>query len=426
MVTVEVVERVNASRADESRDAALKIQIAAEMDWERVRREARRRLDAEERGPVTLPESVTLRERLARPRQAPSYRLERWKPRHSRVMLAAQFKTGKTTLVGNYLRCVVDGDDWLGRYPVTPIDGRVALLDFEMSQGQLDDWLGAQHIRASDRIVVTSMRGQAAAFNPLDRTNAAEWAARFREQGVEDLVLDCLRPVLDALGLDEHRDAGRFLVPFDALLKAAQIDDALIVQHMGHIGERSRGDSRLRDWPDVEWRLVRQDENPASARYLSAYGRDVDVPESQLAYDPALRRLTLVGGSRQDAKTGRVLDAVIEALQATSERLTGRGIKDAMRHTEHGKDAIDAALREGVRQRRLSVEEGPRRSHLYQVSGSVRAVSAEQSEERVSECPSAFIEGGHTGHSATVFREVKKESVSDSDPREGNDFRPRP
>jgi hypothetical protein len=80
--------------------------------------------------------------------------------------------------------------------------------------------------------------------------------------------------------LDEHRDAGRFLVALDALLTEAGIPDALVVHHMGHVNERARGDSRMRDWPDVEWRLVRQDENPASARFLSAYGCDVDVPES--------------------------------------------------------------------------------------------------------------------------------------------------
>ena len=77
---------------------------------------------------------------------------------------------------------------------------------------------------------------------------------------------------------------------------------------MGHAGERSRGDSRLRDWPDVECRLVRDksndedgDTDPA-ARYLAAYGRDVDQPEQLLGYDGTTRRLTIAGGSRKDTK----------------------------------------------------------------------------------------------------------------------------
>ena len=90
---------------------------------------------------------------------------------------------------------------------------------------------------------------------------------------------------------------GAFLVPLDALLAEAGIPDALVVHHMGHTNERSRGDSRLRDWPDVEWRLMRKDDDPASARFFTAYGRDVDVEEQELGYDAATRRLTVVGGS---------------------------------------------------------------------------------------------------------------------------------
>jgi hypothetical protein len=73
-------------------------------------------------------------------------------------------------------------------------------------------------------------------------------------------------------------------VAFDALLRDVGPDDraadGMVVHHMGHAGERSRGDSRILDWPDASWKLVREDlDDPASPRYLSAFGRDVDVPE---------------------------------------------------------------------------------------------------------------------------------------------------
>ena len=200
-------------------------------------------------------------------------------------MLAAQFKAGKTTLVGNYIRSKVDGDPFLGRAKVTPITGTLVLIDLEMSASQLDAWLRAQGIRDDDRVVPIPLRGQAASFNLLDESLRAQWVARLRQAHAEDLVLDCLRPVLDALGLDEQREAGRFLVAFDALPARGRIPEALVIQHMGHGNERARGDSRLRDWPDAEWRLVRRDDDPASPRFITAYGRDVDVPESQLVYD---------------------------------------------------------------------------------------------------------------------------------------------
>ena len=88
---------------------------------------------------------------------------------------------------------------------------------------------------------------------------------------------------------------------------------------MGHQHERSRGDSRLQDWPDAIWRLNREDpNNPTSARYFSAVGRDVSVPEGRLSYDPTTRRLTYTAGSRSDAKAEGARVAIIRLLAGAS------------------------------------------------------------------------------------------------------------
>jgi hypothetical protein len=55
---------------------------------------------------------------------------------------------------------------------------------------------------------------------------------------------------------------------------------------------------------------------------LPAYGRDVDVPQSQLGYDHATRRLSIVGGSRRDRKINEALLAVIELLDRRDEALS--------------------------------------------------------------------------------------------------------
>lgn len=353
--------------------------VHAVLENERAKREARRLLDAEEHGAVDLPEILTLRDRLARPSQPVEYRIHGWQPQNTRAILAAQFKAGKTTLTGNLARCLVDGDPFLGRDRVTPIAGTVAILDFEMSQRQLDTWLRDQAIRHDDRVIPIPMRGHAAAFNILEPATRARWAHVLRRLDVAYVVIDCLRPILDALGLDEHREAGRFLVALDALLLDAAIPDALVVHHMGHTGERSRGDSRLRDWPDVEWRLVRQDDDPASPRFITAYGRDVDIPESQVEFDAPTRRLAIAGGSRHDAKSMEALDEVLALLSASPEPMSGRAIKQAMKDSDHARDTIDSALRLGGRTDALNVIQGPRNSKLYssvrvsgQCPGSVR------------------------------------------------------
>jgi hypothetical protein len=196
-----------------------------------------------------------------------------------------------------------------------------------------------------------ALRGKVATFNIVDPATRARWA---RHIGLGDVLLfDCLRPVLDALGLDESHDAGRFLVAFDALLAEAGIGEGGIAHHMGHVGERSRGDSRLRDWPDVEWRLVRDKSNddetdPAAARYFAAYGRDVDQPEQLLGYDPATRRLTIAGGSRKNAKAEALVTAVVQYV-ADNPRCAQDPIEKGTPGNDHDiRKARDLAVERGL------------------------------------------------------------------------------
>jgi hypothetical protein len=332
-----------------------------------------------------LPPFQSLRDQLALPMPPLVQRIQDFQITGTRVTLTAQFKTGKTTLRNNTIKSLIDGDRFLGAYDVRPVDGVVAVLDLELSDRMGLDWHRAAGIVHDDRVWPVFLRGRASSFNILDRGIRRAWAQHFRAVGVSYVILDCIRPLMDALGLDEHRDGGRILAAIDELLDAANVTEAMIVQHMGHTGERARGDSRFRDWPDAEWRLVRQTEDPASPRFLSAFGRDIDVRESQLDYDANTRCLTVSGGSRQDLKTEAALDAVIDAIDTQGS--SGRAIKTALRDSELPRQTIEDALAYGVRTGRLIVTDGAKRARIYQVSGSVPSVSR----NTVTKCPAAFI-----------------------------------
>ena len=331
----------------------------------RIRNEARRAVAAEEQGAVMVPEAITLRELLAEPDASTPMRIVDCQPKDSRVILAAQFKAGKTTLVANLIRSLRDGDPFLGKYAVARVEGTIALLDFEMSKEQLKRWYREQRIANDDRVIVFSMRGRAASFNLLDPQVRAEWAVRLRARGVTYLVIDCLRPILDALGLDEHHDAGAFLVPLDALLADAGIPDALVVHHMGHTEDRSRGDSRLRDWSDVEWRLLRKDDDPASVRFFTAYGRDVDLKEQQLGYDAEARQVTVVGGTRRDAKIEEALPVVLEFIISAATPPSRAVILKGLSGSEHTKNILIAAIKMGIERGQIVTKKGPRKSQLH-------------------------------------------------------------
>ena len=337
----------NTPEADDAYEAHLNAErrIHAHLETMRDRAEAGRRFKAEQLGALELPAVYTLDRFLAIPDEEVRYRIADVLAVGGHNVLAAQYKAGKTTLIGNLIRVLVDGGDFLGRHHTEPVQ-RVALIDNELDERTLRHWLRAQGIHNEAKVSLVPIRGKVASFNILDDSVRAQWAQMIRDADV--VILDCLRPVLDALGLDENKDAGRFLIAFDALLRECGASEALIVHHMGHNGERSRGDSRILDWPDATWKLVREDaENPDSARYFSAFGRDVNVPETLLEYDAEGRRLNSTGGNRAANRVANLLDDVI-AFVALNPGVSKTGIRNGL--PGDNKDlarATDAAVAQG-------------------------------------------------------------------------------
>lgn len=359
-------------------ELAFEREVAHELRKLRIREEAQRRARKARQGPTPRPAIVGLDAFLAVPDEPVAYRIDRLWPKGGRVVLAAQYKAGKTTMVGNLLRALVDSTPFLDTFAVEPFLGKVVLLDDELDENMVRRWLREQGIHHTAAAAVVSLRGRLSSFDLLDPETRTEWAAALREAGATVVVLDCLAPILDALGLSEDKEAGRFLVALDEMLKEAGVQEAVIVHHMGHSGERSRGASRLRDWPDVEWRLVREkDENgesePNADRYFSAYGRDVDIAEGLLAYDHATRRLTLAGGSRKDAKTRGVTGVIVEFL-TLSPGSSGRQIEEAAMAAEHPQKVAREALKKLIAEGQVKTSPGPRGANLHWLVGESSAL----------------------------------------------------
>jgi AAA domain len=302
---------------------------------------------------------------LAQPDDEPAYRIDGLWPAGGNVVIAAQFKAGKTTLRDNLIRSLCDGMPFLSRYGVTPLPGQLVVLDCEMPARTARRWLSAQMITHAERFTYMNLRGATASFNILVPQVLDTWAKVLAETGASTLILDCIGPVLAAVGLDENKasDVGRFLAAFEQMLAQAGINESFVIHHMGHDAERSRGASRLRDWPDAEWRLVRLDDRPSSPRYLSAYGRDVDMPESRLDYDPDTRNLTVGGGSRRSEKQDAAQAAILVLLGQQSG-LSGRAIENAL-GGEHTQKAIRDALHGLISDAAVMITQGPRNSRLH-------------------------------------------------------------
>ncbi|WP_156766530.1 AAA family ATPase [Mycobacterium sp. E2327] len=360
----------SADEAAEQRQ--LRIEYRAEQL--RIDSEAKALVAAETRPKVEYPPVRSLTELLAQPCPPTRWRIEQVAPIAARIILSAQYKAGKTTLRDNMVRCLADREPFLGQFAINDPASALVLIDDELSEHMVQDWLGRQGIRNTNAVAdVITLRGKVSAFNLFDDDCRETWAKRFRDLGCDYLILDCLRPILDAFGLDENRDAGLFLVQFDAMLESAGIRDALLVHHMGHSGERSRGDSRLLDWPDANWRLLREDpEDPASDRYFSAFGRDVAVPEGRLSFDPATQHLRYAPGSRGDAQTEAALAAVIEVLvndaRSGGPGMSGRAIEGALMGVDHTQKAVRSAVKLAEDRGLISTAQGARNATLRRIA----------------------------------------------------------
>jgi hypothetical protein len=347
-------------------EEARAVRVAERLESLEVAAEAQRLFNAKHQPRADAPEPMLLPDLLELPIDPVQYRIDGLLGAGGRVLLAAAHKAGKTTLVGNLLKCLVDGGDFLGRHAVTPVEGRVVLLDTELPPRLLQDWLGRQHVENADRIAVLSLRDRVTSFDLTDPAALNRWVKLLQPLEPGFVILDCLRPVLDAAGLDERGEVGRFLVPFGELLGRLNVPEAVLVQHMGHSGERARGDSVLLGWPDANWKIVRRDaEDDRSARFFSAFGRDVDIPECELGFNSMTGKLIAIGGSRKEAD-GRAAIPVVLELLAERPKLSGRQIEQELQGV-YPQKVIRSAVKLAIEDRSVVTEPGPHRSTLHSV-----------------------------------------------------------
>jgi hypothetical protein len=345
---------------------ALRLKAAAIREDQRAQvRTLARKIAADREATVAAPEPLSLADLLAERDDGPTYRMGEVWPTAGRVLLAAQFKSGKSTLVGNVIRSLVDGESFLGKFPVTPVS-RVALIDTELDSRTLRRWLRDQGIRHTDAVSVLALRGAVSTFDILDPATRTEWAQRL--PGADVVILDCLRPVIDALGLSEDKDAGRVLVGFDALMAEIGAGEGMVITHMGHQNERARGDSRLLDWPDALWKIVRDgedtDDDGQRRRYFSALGRDVALPEGLLTFDAATRHLTYGGGNRKESTALAAMPFLLAMVRAEPGELSKRAAESRLCE-DHGLTQQDAraTIAKAIRDGSVVVTIGARRSH---------------------------------------------------------------
>jgi hypothetical protein len=299
--------------------------VAAELHRLRVRKAAQEAFRAENEPDASPFDAGTLGEILARPADPPM-RVDGLIPWDSSTLIAAQRKTGKTTLGLNLSRCLLTGEDFLSKFGVRPIDGIVAVLNFEVSAAMLAYWAN-EHGIDRDRFYQVNLRGRR---NPFTHQHDRELlAADLRARGVESLIVDPFGRAYPGKSQNDSGEVGSWLVDLDMFARSeVGAKDVILTAHAGWNGERTRGSSALEDWPDSIITMTRDAEDD-SLRFLRAEGRDVELAEDRLDFDPSTRTLSLSGtGSRKKGKDDRKLaDLAVYAVRAAREQ-PGLGVAD--------------------------------------------------------------------------------------------------
>lgn len=251
------------------------------------------------------------------------------------VLLSAKYKAGKTTMVLNVVRSLVDGKPFLGQFDATPLTGNLLIVNAEMTRRQFRKWLRESPIENPEKVYAFHVREAGPSSGDiLDPTRRDEIIHLANEVNAQALILDPLNPLLSSAGVEENAssEVARWFTALADVIERSCVQDVFLVHHFGHVAERGRGSSKFMDAPDALWTytveepgkpaeddaddLLGQIEPSAAPRYLSAMGRDVELAKSRVDFDPGTRTLTMpVRGAGPDNDR-----AASRAVQASRKR----------------------------------------------------------------------------------------------------------
>lgn len=225
----------------------------------------------------------------------PRWLIDRVVPYQGSVLLAGQYKAGKSTLMLNLIKSLTTGSKFLGAFDV-PEPLKVAYVDLELGWTLAWDWFDEIQGINFDRMVYVPRVGQGAQVQMQSETIRSKWARKLRQSGVDVLIIDPLSPIMSAVGIDENstETVRPMLDAFDVLKVEADLKAVIVTHHTGHQNTgRARGATAFMDWPAAFMSVVKMGEDEDSPRAFRAFGRNVSVPTTTLTFEERTHTLQL-------------------------------------------------------------------------------------------------------------------------------------
>lgn len=157
---------------------------------------------------------------------------------------------------------------------------------------------------------------------------------------------------------DENNNTAfnQWWLKLEHIAREAGVRLVVLVHHTGHANQRARGASAMGGNPDVLLNYTHGGdlgEKPANnIRFLEAFGRDVDLPSTEIDYDPGTNALfcTNSGTTRIQAKLDARAEQAAVAVWNADERIKTGDLYKLLKWPDGGSSARDnaAALKRAV------------------------------------------------------------------------------
>jgi hypothetical protein len=258
-----------------------------------------------------LTASWSLDEFLSRQFAETGFIVDRLMKYGANVHLVAAAKTGKTNVAINLVRALADGGKFLGVFETKPINGRICMMDFELDERQAQEWLKRIGIKNSSKVEIYPLRGRPNPFRSPEAMRELEEVLKALE--IEFLILDPFSSIYSG-DANSNTEVKAFLKEIDAFKLRSGVQHLVIAVHAGRNQGQTRGASTLDDHPDALWYLQKAEEK----RYFKAVGRDIDVAEAEINFDPSTGEITFLEFAKKADPLRAMMVKILRYVRANS------------------------------------------------------------------------------------------------------------
>lgn len=338
----------------------------------------RMRAEAEADQLAELP-GVNVRQQLAEEYVPPVWRIDGLHIASSFTTITAPKKTGKSTLMLNLMKSLLDGQTFIGQ-PVLAPEKNVGYWNMELDPNVWLQWVQDIKLANDDRLIAEHLRGQKfPLWHPEMRKRVVDW---LQVHEIEVLIIDPGAKLLRGWPTNGSVENSNDVVAevcqvLQEIKREGAVTDLFVPLHTGHASQgesqHSRGAIVWQDEPDHLWNLWSKRIVDDEIRHFNAFGRNVDFDTVLIDYDPKTHRYQPEANPDALLNLGRARSVVL-ALAKHGEL----GTADLRKRTKGvGNDVFPEAVEEAERRGWVKIERvGRSEIHRLTDSEEVRAIAA--------------------------------------------------